>query len=118
MIPGAKCQACGKSNHNVYSTGCPSLAIYANCKAFHDATPKAQLEPIKAAFEAYQAQIRKKMKERRNADRRVLRAVASELDEEDMNTLQEKLLDEYKNDFQEEQYLDTNPFATWQDETE
>ena len=116
VIPGARCTACGKSNHNVYSTGCPSLAIYANCKKFYDSMPKEKIQPIQDAFEKYQKEIRKKMKTRRNADRRVLRAVAPEMDEDDMKLLQNKLMEDYKEDFLEDQYLDENPYLTLDDE--
>lgn len=118
IIPGAKCTACSKSNHNVYSTGCPALAVYANCKEFHDSMPKEKIKPIQEAFEKYQKDIRTKMRNRHNADQRVLQTVASEMDEDDMNLLQSKLLDDYKNDFLEDQYLATNPYLNLQDEQE
>jgi hypothetical protein len=35
VILGATCPACGKNNHNVYKTSCPSLGLFANCHNFY-----------------------------------------------------------------------------------
>ena len=53
-IPGAFCQACGKNNHDVYETGCPTLATFCNCKAFFDQHDPNEIQPVIDAFQEYQ----------------------------------------------------------------
>ena len=118
IIPGAKCEACNKSNHNVYKTGCPSLAVFCACKDFYDKTPKDKLKPVLKAFEEYQTELRKKLRQRRNNDRCVLRAVAHEVDDKDMTKLQDTLMDAYVKDHADKQYLESNPYHILEEEPE
>ena len=118
IIPGARCEACGKCNHNVYKTGCPSLAVFSACKDFYDKTPKDKLKPIIKSYDDYQKELQKKLRLRRNNDRRVLRAVAHDLDDEDMTKLQDRLMDAYIIDNEDEQYLESNPYHILEDEPE
>jgi hypothetical protein len=116
IIPGARCPACHKRDHNVYKTGCPELARFAVCKEFYDKTPDAQLQPVIREYKKYQASIAKKMKERRNNDRRTLRTLKSEYDDDDMSKIKESLFQEYKTDFLEDQYRVDNPLDYLDDE--
>lgn len=116
ILPGARCPACHKSNHNVYKTGCPELARFAVCKEFYDKTPDAQLQPVIREYKKYQATLSKKMKERRNSDRRTLRTLKSAYDDDDLVKIKSSLFNEYKSDFMEEQYLTENPLDYLDDE--
>jgi hypothetical protein len=110
IIPGAKCPACKKNNHNVYKTGCPALGLFAHCQHFYDTQPKKLIDKVKTAFDKYQRELGKKMMERRNKDRSTLRTVAATYGEEDLGALRDAMFDEYKNDFREEQYNEENPY--------
>ena len=116
IIPDAKCPACGKINHNVYKTGCPELARFAACKDFYDKTPNDKLQPFLKAYKQYQSNLARKMKDRRNNDRRILRTLKAEYDDEDIAKIKVSLFKEYKSDFKEEQYLVDNPFDDLTDE--
>jgi hypothetical protein len=116
IIPGARCPACHKNNHNVYKTGCPDLARFAACKAFYDKTPADQLKPIVRAYKKYQYELGKKMKDRRNQDRRMVRTLKHDYDTEDIEKIKTSLFHEYKTDYQENQYLQTNPLDDLDDE--
>ena len=118
VIPGIECpackknnhNACKKNNHNVYSTGCPALSLYCACKNFYDKTPKEQLEPVKESYLKYQKELGKRLKERRNNDRRTLRLLADNYDNDDVGEMKKLLFDKYKTDFEDEQYLTNNPY--------
>jgi hypothetical protein len=110
VLPGIQCPACKKNNHNVYSTGCPALSLFCACKEFYDKTPKDKLEPVKAAYLKYQQQIGKKLRERRNNDRRTLRLLADNYNTDDVAEMKKLMFDKYKSDFEEEQYAQDNPY--------
>ena len=110
IIPGATCPACGKNNHNVYKTGCPSLGLFANCQEFYKSQPKHIIDKVQQAFNKYQHELGQKMMDRRNKDRSILRTVAATCGEDQVTDLQVSMFDEYKADFKDEQYNDTNPY--------
>jgi hypothetical protein len=110
IMPGAICPACKKNNHNVYKTGCPSLGLFAQCQEFYDKTPKPLLDEVKTAYEQYQRELGKKLKERRNKDRHTLRTVAATYGDDDMGALKDAMFQEYKNDYMDEQYVTDNPY--------
>ena len=113
VIPGAVCPACKKNNHNVYTTGCPSLGLFSACKEFYDKTPKSDLKPVQDAYVKYQRELGKKLKERRNNDRRTLRTVAHTYGESDVATLKKALFDSYKVDYLDEQFVTDNPYEDY-----
>ena len=113
VIPGAVCPACKKNNHNVYTTGCPSLGLFSACKEFYDKTPKGTLQPIQDAYVQYQRELGKRLRERRNNDRRTLRTVADTYGESDVATLKKALFDSYKSDNLDEQYITDNPYEEY-----
>ena len=113
VIPGAVCPACKKNNHNVYQTGCPSLGLFSACKEFYDKTPQSTLQPILNAYKQYQRELGKRLKERRNNDRRTLRTVAHAYGEDDVATLKKALFDSYKQDHLDEQYITDNPYEDY-----
>ena len=117
IIPGAKCPACYKQ-HNVYTTGCPDLARFAACKEFYDSTPAAKLKPVLQAYQRYQATQTKRMRDRRNSDRRTIRTLKSEYDEDDISKIKHSLFHEYKEDFKEAQYTTENPLDQLDEETD
>jgi hypothetical protein len=65
IIEGAECPGCKRSNHNVYSTGCPAFAQFAICQEFYNKCPPKQLEQIKTKFIEYQRERRNQMKDRK-----------------------------------------------------
>ena len=113
VIPGAVCPACKKNNHNVYTTGCPSLGLFSACKEFYDKTPKSDLKPVQDAYVKYQRELGKKLKERRNNDRRTLRTVADTYGDSDVATLKKALFDSYKVDYLDEQFVTDNPYEDY-----
>jgi hypothetical protein len=110
ILPGQTCPACKKNNHNVYKTGCPALATFANCQAFFDSKPRSLIEKVQRSFNQYQKALGKKMMERRNKDRRLLRTVAATTSENDFGALKIAMFQDYKNDYMEEQYNQENPY--------
>ena len=113
VIPGAVCPACKKNNHNVYTTGCPSLGLFSACKEFYDKTPKSDLKPVQDAYIKYQRELGKKLRERRNNNRCTLHTVADTYGESDVATLKKALFDSYKQDYLDEQYLTENPYEDY-----
>ena len=110
VLPGIQCPACKKNNHNVYSTGCPALSLFCACKDFYDKTPKEKLEPVKSAYLKYQKELGHKLRERRNNDRRTLRLLADNYNDDDVGEMKKLMFDKYKNDYDEEQYITENPY--------
>jgi hypothetical protein len=110
IIPGAICPACKTNNHNVYETGCPTLAKFAACKEFYDKTPKDKLEPVKKSYWKYLSEIRRKMKESRNHTRKTLKFLNGSFESDEINVLKEEFFRQYKEEYQEEQYRADNPF--------
>jgi hypothetical protein len=96
----------------VYSTGCPTLATYCACKEFYDKTPKEKLIPVQKQYEKYLGELRKKMKQRRNDDRKTLKRIQlkNEYENDDMAILKKTYFENYIEDYAEEQFLDENPF--------
>ena len=56
------------------------------------------------------------MKNRRNQDRRMIRTLKGDYDDEDIEKIKTSLFNEYKTDYQEEQYLTNNPLDNLDDE--
>jgi hypothetical protein len=119
ILPGEFCTACGKNNHNVYKTGCPALATFAYCQTFMDKTPAKQLEPVLKAYKKYQRDLGRKLRDRRNNDRRTLRALkAANWTNEDITEVKDTLFVDYKRDYLDEQYVTQNPLDDLEDETD
>jgi hypothetical protein len=112
IIEGAECPGCKRSNHNVYSTGCPAFAQFAICKDFYETCSQQDLAKVKANFIEYQRSRRKLMNERKRNGRAAIRKFESKgvYDEEDMAKVKLTFFECYKDDFQEEQFLEINPF--------
>ena len=111
IIEGAECPGCKRSNHNVYSTGCPAFAQFAICQEFYNKCPPKQLEKVKSKFTEYQRDRRQQMKERKRTGKATIKKFVSKgYDEEDMAQVKLAFFESYKDDFKEEQYLKTNPF--------
>jgi hypothetical protein len=110
VMPGMLCPACNKKDHNVYRTGCPALSIYSACKEFHDKTPKDKLDLVQRSYRQYQRDLAKKLKDRRNNDRRTLRLISSNYNDDDVGELKNLFFNKYKEDFQDEQYITDNPY--------
>ena len=110
IIPGARCPACNKNNHNVYKTGCPSLAVYTKCKQFHEKHTDEEIAPVIEAYNKYQKELNRKLKERRNNDCRMIRTLhQNNYPDNEINDLKEDLFQQYKSDFPEEQYNHDKP---------
>ena len=114
MLPGETCPACKKNNHNVYETGCPTLATFCACKAFYDRTPKALLEPIKKQYEEYLQSIKSRMRKRRMEDKATLRRLQQQHPDDNMEILTSALHKTYVDDYPEAQY-DENPYLNLED---
>ena len=116
-IPNARCPGCGGINHNVYSTGCPTLARFAICKEFYDSQPKEAIEPVIKSYNEYMKTLRTKMKTRRNEGRKFIKRCASKTDRydnEDIDTLRTEWFETYKEDFEDyDNITDDNPFDTY-----
>jgi hypothetical protein len=112
VLPGATCPACGKNNHNIYKTGCPTMATFCTCKEFYDNTPKHKLEPVKKQYQKYLTELKSKMAKRRNDDRATLKRIQdrNEYNDDDMAILKKTYFENYMEDFAEEQFRDENPF--------
>ena len=117
IIEGAECPGCKRSNHNVYSTGCPAFAQFAICQDFYNKCPPKQLEQIKTKFIDYQRERRNQMKDRKRTGRATLRKFEDKgiYDKEDMAQVKLAFFECYKDDFKEEQFLDMNPFDNIED---
>ena len=100
-LEGATCPACGKSNHNVYRTGCPSLAVYCACKEFYDKTDKDKLVPVQKSFQKYQKELRHKIRARKSTDKMYLRRMSMEYDTEDMAKLKRTFAQQFTDDLQQ-----------------
>ena len=111
ILPGESCPACLKNNHNVYKTGCPTLATFAACSEFYKKTPKEKLEPVLQSYKKYQKELATKLRERRNNDKRAIRTLAAEYDDEDIATIKTTFYNRYLEDFKDEQYCMENPYA-------
>jgi hypothetical protein len=110
ILPGEICEACNKNNHNVYKTGCPTLATFCACHAFYNKTPKEKLEPVMASYKQYQRDLQKKMKQRRNTDRAAIKTLTMEYDNEDIDKMKDTFFRKYKMDYNKEQYRQDNPY--------
>ena len=64
-MPGAHCPACGKTDHSIYETGCPQMAIFAKCQKFMSQHDSRDLEPVLQEFEKYQAELSTKKRRKR-----------------------------------------------------
>ena len=110
LLPGETCPACLKNNHNVYKTGCPTLATFAACSEFYKKTPKEKLEPVLQSYKQYQKELAKKLRDRRNSDKRAIRTLAAEYDDEDVAKIKKTFFNRYLEDFKDEQYCMENPY--------
>ena len=52
----------------------------------------------------------KRLKERHNNDRRTLRLLADNYENDDVGEMKKLLFDKYKTDYEDEQYLTNNPY--------
>ena len=119
VIKGAVCPGCKRNNHNVYKTGCPAFAQFAICQEFYDKCPPKELQKVKTSFTEYQKSRRNQMNERKRTDRATIRKFEAKgkHDQDDMAEVKLTFFEAYKEDFQEEQYLEENPFDTMGDES-
>ena len=121
IIEGAVCPGCKRSNHNVYKTGCPAFAQFAICQEFYEKCPPKELEKVKSKFTEYQKERRLQMRERKRSGRATIKKFEAKgkYDLEDIAEVKMAFFESYKDDFKEEQYLETNPFDdTTDDETQ
>ena len=119
LLPDEKCDACGGINHNVYKTGCPTFARFANCKSFYDKYKDAEeFKPITKAYAKYQRTRQKDLRNARNTKRKTLRKMESECDSDSMAYLKKVYYDDYLEDFEDERFSENNPFDTLEDESD
>lgn len=116
IMPNEQCPACQRYNHNVYKTGCPQLATFANCQKFMKTIPKDKVDVILEEFNNYQKTLNKSKRQRRNNDRRTIKALAETYDEEDIAQVKKTLFNKYLEDFKDEQYCVENPYESLDNE--
>ena len=115
--PGEQCPACGKCNHNVYKTGCPSLSQFAVCKEFYDKTPKELLDSVIDSYKQYQKELKEKLRQQRNNDRKAIRTLTERYqNDDDIAEIKKTFFKAYVDDYPEEQFLESNPYCTLEDE--
>jgi hypothetical protein len=92
--------------------GCPAFAQFAICKDFYEKCSQQDLVKVKANFIEYQRSRRKLMNERKRTGRAAIRKFESKgaYDNDDMAAVKLTFFECYKDDFKEEQFLETNPF--------
>ena len=119
VMPGEECPGCGKSNHNVYKTGCPSLAVFANCQDFYRKHKDEDIMPkVKDAYKQYQKELRKKLRAKRNDTRGHLRVICDvTAGDSDVQYLKDLYFDTYKQNNPEEQFATKNFFNNLEDES-
>lgn len=115
ILPNEQCPACLKQNHNVYKTGCPSLAVFCACQDFYNKTPSEKLKPVLQSYQQYQRELSHKMKDKRNEHRRSIKTL-SVYDSEDKDNMKQIFFDKYKSIFPDEQYRTDNPYNTLDEE--
>jgi hypothetical protein len=116
LLPGEKCPACHMNNHKVYSTGCPTFAKYAACKAFYDTCPPDKIKAVIKSFNKYQRELARKLLERRNNDRRAIRTLAVKYNPDDITEIKTHFFDKYKEEYVEEKDRVDNPYDDLTDE--
>jgi hypothetical protein len=95
VIPGAKCNACLKGNHNIYKTGCPTFAQFAVCKAFYEKCPTDKLQQVLKSYKTYQSELAHKLRQRRNQDRKTIRLLQDDYDDEDIMKIKTVFFKQY-----------------------
>jgi hypothetical protein len=116
LLPGEKCPACNMINHKVYSTGCPTFAKYAACKAFYDKCPPDKIKAVIQSFNKYQRELARKQLERRNNDRRAIRTLALKYNPDDITEIKSHFFEKYKEEYVDEKDRETNPYDDLTDE--
>ena len=118
VMVGEECPGCGKSNHNVYKTGCPSLAVFANCQEFYRKHKDEDIMPkVREAYKQYQKELRKKLRAKRNDTRGHLRVICDvTAGDSDVQYLKDLYFDTYKQNNPKEQYETNNFFNNLDDE--
>ena len=110
-MPDTICPACGKKNHNVYDTGCPTLARFAMCKHFYDQCPKDKLDYLVKEFKTWQRDVDKQKKDRRNYDKKTLRTLKdNKYHSDDIESIKKTMYNSYINDFRDEEFSMDNPY--------
>ena len=113
-MPGAVCSACGQNNHEIYSTGCPAMAIFCNCKKFYDSVDPETLEPVLEQFTKFKAEQRKRQSSKKKQLRASIKALKSCSDQP---TIRKVFFDQYLDEFPEAEH-EPNPFEQRYDSEE
>ena len=110
IMENKTCPACLRNNHNVYKTGCPTLATFAACKEFYKTAPKDKLEVTKDEFQKFQKEQSKKKRQRWNEDKRAIRTLAEIYDDDDIAQVKKTFFNQYLHDFKDEQFCIEHPY--------
>ncbi len=109
-IPGAICPACHKNDHNVYETGCPSLATFCACQAFVRQHSKEEIKPVLEAYNSYLRDLASKKKTVKQSYRKIIRKLVTKATSDDaIDDIKEEFYQNYLDQFEDEQDQ-PNPF--------
>lgn len=110
VVPGP-CAVCSSTSHNIYQTGCPEFARYAICSEFeakHKNDPA--LEKIKNNYKAYMKSRTKLQNERKQSNKRIIKRLAQEYNEDDTQKQMQLLVDEFNEEFPDFKISDVGAF--------
>ena len=105
-MPGAECSACGQNNHEIYTTGCPAMAIFCRCQKFYNSVDPELLEPVLEQFKQFKAEQRKRQAAKKREYKRSIKALK---DCSGQPLIRKVFFDQYLAEFPEAE-LSPNPF--------
>ena len=107
-MPGAVCSACGQNNHEIYSTGCPAMAIFCNCKKFYDSVDPEDLQPVLEQYTEFKAEQRKRQNARKKQLNKSIKALKACSDQPQIRKV---FFEQYLAEFPEAEH-EPNPFES------
>ncbi len=109
-IPGAICPACHRKDHNVYETGCATLATFCACQDFIRQHTKEEIKPVLEAYNSYIRDLATKKRNVKQSYRKIIRKLVDKAtDDEAIDDIKDEFFQNYIEQFEDEQD-NPNPF--------
>ena len=90
-IPGAICAACGRTDHDVYQTGCNNLAMFCACQAFVRQHSKEEIQPVIDSYNRFMRERTKKNKVKKDYKNIIRKITTDDARQEDIDDVKDTL---------------------------
>lgn len=102
LAKGLRCPGCGGNDHNVYETGCPKIALFANCQDFIKHQDPDKIKLVRNSYKKYMREREQGKKEHKRNTKEKIRSLKGDYTEESIAHLKKAAYADFRTSFPED----------------